>query len=163
MSTAIARSGFGKWLAKSGGVFPNVLEIAARVALGHVQETLDGLTNILRMQVEGNSDARLLLQELEAHRTEWQDELERINRDEASIGPTPRQRDIAQPILALVAVLAFTFLMYVLAYRTIPEANRELFIHLMGIVEGGMVTLVFQYYFGSSIGSRKKTELLDNR
>lgn len=39
---------------------------------------------------------------------------------------------------------------YVLAFREIPEANRELFIHAMGMIEGGFVSSMAGTFFGSS-------------
>lgn len=45
---------------------------------------------------------------------------------------------------------AFIFVAWVLAFHDIPEHNRELFIHLMGIIEGAFVGGLVATFFGSS-------------
>lgn len=41
--------------------------------------------------------------------------------------------------------------------RAIPDGNREIAIHTLGIIEGVVVT-IYSFYFGSSAGSRIKNE-----
>lgn len=45
---------------------------------------------------------------------------------------------------------SFLFVAWVLAFHQIPEHNRELFIHLMGIIEGAFVGGLVATFFGSS-------------
>lgn len=59
----------------------------------------------------------------------------------------------------IIGLAAFAFILYVLVYISIPEHNRDLFIHAIGMVEGVAVS-IFSYYFGSSKGSTDKTKLL---
>lgn len=53
-------------------------------------------------------------------------------------------------------VLAFLWVVYALTFVQIPEANREIFIHMVGIIEGAFVGGLVSYFFGSS---RKEHEL----
>lgn len=69
------------------------------------------------------------------------------------------QRDWFMYLVGAVGLAAFLFMIYALAYRDIPEGNREIFIHAVGIIEGVVIT-IFAYYFGSSKGSKDKTNLL---
>jgi hypothetical protein len=53
-------------------------------------------------------------------------------------------------ITGLVGLAAFCFMIYAIVYLSIPEPNKEVWIHLIGITEG-IVISIFGYYFGSSI------------
>ena len=58
-------------------------------------------------------------------------------------------------LTGLVGLAAFGVIVWAILVLEIPEANRELFYHLIGIVEG--VTLsIFGYYFGTSMKDEKK-------
>ena len=57
-------------------------------------------------------------------------------------------------ITGLVGLGAFGVIVWAILALDIPESNRELFYHLIGIVEG--VTLsIFGYYFGTSMKDDK--------
>jgi hypothetical protein len=45
---------------------------------------------------------------------------------------------------------SFAFIIYAIVYLTIPESNKEVWIHLIGICEG-IVLSIFGYFFGSAI------------
>jgi hypothetical protein len=64
-------------------------------------------------------------------------------------------------LVCLIGLAAFVFILFVLVYEHIPAANRDLFIHAIGMVEGVAIS-IFSYYFGSSKGSADKTKLLKN-
>jgi len=53
-------------------------------------------------------------------------------------------------LTGLVGLAAFCFMIYAIVYLTIPTDNKEVWIHLIGITEG-IVISIFGYYFGSSI------------
>ena len=58
-------------------------------------------------------------------------------------------------ITGLVGLGAFGVIVWAILALDIPESNRDLFYHLIGIVEG--VTLsIFGYYFGTSMKDNKK-------
>lgn len=50
----------------------------------------------------------------------------------------------------------FVLVVIVLSFHEIPEKNREVFIHLLGIVEGAFVGNLVNHFFGSS--QNKKAE-----
>lgn len=71
--------------------------------------------------------------------------------------------DFLLVFLTCTGIGFFAFMLYVISFQVVPEANREVFIHAFGIVEGVIVT-IFGYRFGSSIGSKEKTQaLVDNQ
>ena len=53
-------------------------------------------------------------------------------------------------LTGLVGLTAFGIIVWAILALDIPESNKELFYHLIGIVEGVAVS-IFGYYFGNSI------------
>lgn len=50
----------------------------------------------------------------------------------------------------IIGLAVFCFIVYAIVYLQIPEANKEIWIHLIGISEG-VVLSIFGYYFGSAM------------
>ncbi len=67
--------------------------------------------------------------------------------------------DLLRFITAFTVMGIFFMITNALIYRQIPEGNKEILIHLLGIVEGAVMTIV-GYEFGSSKGSQKKDDML---
>ena len=59
-------------------------------------------------------------------------------------------RDFMFIITGLVGLIAFCFIVYAIAFIQVPDTNKEIWIHLIGITEG-VVLSIFGYYYGSSI------------
>ncbi len=57
------------------------------------------------------------------------------------------KHDGIKVLVALSVIGAFNFVVYALVFISIPEGNRELFIHLLGIIEGAFVTSLVGYYY----------------
>ena len=58
-------------------------------------------------------------------------------------------------IVGSTILLAFLLIIYALAFKSIAESNKDIFIHTIGIVEGAVITMV-GYYFGTSSSSKVK-------
>lgn len=58
-------------------------------------------------------------------------------------------------ITGLVGLGAFGIIIYAIIALDIPEPNKELFYHLIGIVEGVSLS-IFGYYFGTSMKDNSK-------
>lgn len=159
-------TGFGQFVKKAGAVLPDVVDVAVKVATGNIGGALEMVTDGLKNKATSSAEAANLLAELEQHRMTWQLELEQVfaaDRDsarkrEVALAETGK-KDYMPSILAIAALIFFAFALYVIAFLTIPEGNREMFVHVLGIVEGAMLVNVYNYYFGSSAGSKRKTEL----
>ena len=54
----------------------------------------------------------------------------------------------------IVGLLAFAFLVYTVVTTVVPASNKEIFIHMIGIVEGVALS-IFGYYFGSAVKQNK--------
>lgn len=57
-------------------------------------------------------------------------------------------------LTGLVGLGAFAFIIYAIIEVEVPESNKELFIHGIGIVEGVALS-IFGYYFGTSMKDNK--------
>jgi hypothetical protein len=63
-------------------------------------------------------------------------------------------------IIGGAMVVLFGLIVYALIFREIPDGNREVFVHMLGIIEGVVVTII-GYYYGSSSGSKAKSETIE--
>lgn len=162
-----SETGLGKFLNKAKGFLPNAADVIAKLATGNVSGAIESISGALKEKAANDAQAAELFAELELKRMEWELEAMRIDAaDRASA--RGREVDMAKngfrdwipAILSIIAILAFGFVLYVVAFRQIPTENKELFVNIVGLIEGSMITIVFNYYFGSSASSRRKTELL---
>lgn len=58
--------------------------------------------------------------------------------------------DVLQYATGLSIIFLMLSVAYSIMFREVPEANKELFIHLIGIVEGSFVGGLVGYYFGKA-------------
>lgn len=63
-------------------------------------------------------------------------------------------------VIGAVVLLAFFSGHLIMMFVGIPEQNKEPFIHSLGMLDAAFIAIV-SYYFGSSSGSKAKTELLE--
>ncbi len=109
--------------------------------LGVVRDILDGDDSLTPDEKES-----LLNESLEAYRIEVSD------RDSARNREVKLRRfgtDWMFNVTGIVGLLAFGFLVYTVVTTQVPETNKEIFIHMIGIVEGVALS-IFGYYFGSA-------------
>ena len=62
--------------------------------------------------------------------------------------------DLMFNLTGLVGLFCFSFLVYAIVYLQVPENNKEIWIHLIGVTEG-IVLSIFGYFYGSSASRRK--------
>lgn len=94
-------------------------------------EAHDRLVELYRLEVEDRDSARKREVNLRKYGTDWMFNL-----------------------TGIVGLAAFAFLVYTVVTTQVPESNKEIFIHLIGIVEGVALS-IFGYYFGSAIKENK--------
>ena len=86
-------------------------------------------------------------------------ELEIADRDsarkrETEIAKTGRF-DLMFNLTGIIGLGSFAFIIYAIVFLTIPESNKEVWIHLIGICEG-IVLSIFGYFYGSAIRKNKE-------
>ncbi len=94
-------------------------------------EAHDKLVELYRLEVADRDSARKREVNLRKYGTDWMFNL-----------------------TGIVGLAAFAFLVYTVVTTQVPESNKEIFIHLIGIVEGVALS-IFGYYFGSAIKENK--------
>ena len=81
-------------------------------------------------------------------------ELEVADRDSARKREVEKAKsggfDLMFNLTGVVGFGAFAFIIYAIVYLQIPESNKEVWIHLIGISEG-IVLSIFGYFFGSAV------------
>lgn len=139
----------GQWFAENA---PKVVDIAGdllpdRGALGIVKRLIDNDDN-LTAEEKAQAHAQLVeLYELEVA------DRDSARRRESTIAKF-RKVDFMFIITGLVGLGAFIFIVYAISYLTIPEENYEMWIHLIGICEGVVIS-IFGYYYGSAVKQDK--------
>ena len=59
------------------------------------------------------------------------------------------KKDFMMTLTGIVGLLSFAFIIYAVVY--VPTVtDNDLFVHLMGMVEGVVISNIFAYYYGTS-------------
>jgi|688.fasta_scaffold291047_2 hypothetical protein len=155
-------TGFGKFLNKAGKHIGTAIEVGAEIATGDIAGALDIVKGKIQESSISEVEKAKLLQEMELSRMAWIKEMFQLEvqdresaRDREAALAANGMRDWFQYVVGSVGLICFGFIIYTLIFRVVPESNREMFIHLLGIVEGVVIS-IFSYYFGSSLGSKRK-------
>ena len=121
-----------------------------------IQKVLEGTLspdNLLKLkQAEQDFQAKMAEIGVDLERIAEQDRESARNRQVAL-------KDWVPSALALALAASFFVLLFLMLTRTIPDANKDAFNILLGMLGGSLAT-VMTYYFGSSSGSAKKDETL---
>lgn len=62
-------------------------------------------------------------------------------------------------VVGMIVMIAFLAGHLALLFKGIPEQNKDPFIHSLGMLDAA-VSFIVGYYFGSSAGSKKKSEII---
>ncbi len=124
-------------------------------------------------ELEKNPDAVLKLKQLEAdHELELRkiyleefkievDDKKSARDREIQLTKTTGKKDWPTLVLGSVITVGFFGCISALMWVDMPQNNKEQIIYLLGALSASFTSLV-NYYFGSSAGSAKKTEILAN-
>ena len=132
----------GKLLGNLGGILPDKGVLGV---LKQVIDTDDTLTP------EEKEDAHNAL--IEAYKAEVADR-ESARQREVEVSKSGKV-DWLFNITGLAGLAAFGIIIYAIISLEIPEGNKELFYHLIGIVEG-VALRIYGYYFGTSMKDNSK-------
>jgi hypothetical protein len=116
------------------GVIKNLIDTDPDMTEEEKAVAHDQLVELYRLEVEDRDSAR---------------------KREASIAATGRS-DWMMTLTGIVGLAAFSFLVYTVVTTEVPEENTEIFIHMIGIVEGVALS-IFGYYFGSAVKKDNKS------
>lgn len=136
---------FGKFLNEKA---PKILQtigdvLPERGALGIVKNLINLSDDLSPEDKEELTQELLKLEELEVK------DRDSARSREIEIAKLHRY-DFLFYLTGVTGLAAFCFMIYAIVYLSIPVDNKEVWIHLIGITEG-IVISIFGYYFGSSI------------
>lgn len=144
----------GKFLDKVKGIGLDVAPIVVKASSGNVggaiQDTIDLLKGADNLQAPELLDELIIKKkqiELDFYRVEAEDRANARQRevDMAKVGGV----DWMMYLTGVTGLVSFVVIVYAVIW--IPSVtDNELFIHLMGMVEGVVISNLFAYYFGSS-------------
>ena len=132
----------GKLLSKATGLLP---EEGLLGVLKNVIDTDDSLTP------EEKEEAHRAL--IEAYKAEVADR-DSARKREVGVAQAGK-KDYLMFITGIVGLGAFVFMIYATVYEE-NVLDNDLFVHLMGMIEGVVVSNLFAYYFGTSIKDNEK-------
>jgi hypothetical protein len=145
-----------RWLIKQGKeVAPELLQLAGSLtgvtALGTLANKISDSPDISQM------DKDMLLAELELDIKEY--EIQVADRNSArnrqvEIAKSGK-KDLLYNVSGFIGLGVFAFVVYSIVFLDIPSSNKEIFIHLIGIVEGVALS-IFGFFFGSSDVEKKR-------
>ena len=106
--------------------------------------------NLINMSDKFTPEEKEVLTEdlTEMYETEVRDRESARNR-EVEVSKAGKH-DYLFTLTGLIGLGVFCFIVYAIAFLQIPDANKEIWIHLIGISEG-VVLSIFGYYFGSAM------------
>ncbi len=133
-----------------------------------VPATTDGISNVIATALADPAQRAALIQAEQQFQAQMAElgykDAEELAATDAADRASARSREVAlkDKIPALLAVMVtigfFSVLAYMLKY-TVPPAGHDAMLLMLGSL-GAAWTAVVSYYFGSSAGSDRKTELL---
>ena len=139
----------GKWLKEKA---PKVLDAVGdalpdKGALGIIKNLID---NDPSLSAEEIAEANEMIKEMY--------ELEVADRESARSREVEVKKsggqDIMMVVTGIVGLAAFIFIVYAVVYVDRITEN-DLFVHLMGMIEGVVISNIFAYYYGTSSENRK--------
>jgi hypothetical protein len=133
----------GQWLGKNA---PKVLDVVGDLlpdqgALGVVKNLIQGDPDLEPSQ---KAEFARMAFELESA-----DRASARNR-EIEVAKATGKQDWMMWVTGVVGLLSFMFTIYAVVYIDSVREN-ELFIHLMGMIEGVVIGNIFAYYYGASV------------
>jgi hypothetical protein len=172
--------GFGKILQKAlpwigaaatSGV-PGLIGMAAKTVSGALGKEIGDKAEDIMAAIQGATPEQLLALkkadqdfklQMEALGFKHVEELERISADDRASARAREMavKDSTPRVLAYLVAGGFFGLLTTLVFHPLPEAGKDAALLLLGALSTAFVGII-QYYYGSSAGSARKTDLLAN-
>lgn len=134
----------GKFL---GNTAPHILDIAGNLLPDA------GVLGIVKNLIEKDDKIKPEDKKMALQKTKEMYDLEIKDRDSARNREVEvskaGSKDIMMMLTGIVGLLSFMFIIYAVVYEE-GVLHNELFVHLMGMVEGVVISNIFAYYYGTS-------------
>lgn len=168
----IKETKFGQFLSKAGEQLkdkgPDLLQIGMQAASGNIIGAIASTKEMLLNHQDRDLSDPLLIElhqrqqefEIELYRIEVEDRNSARNR-EIEVAKTGRQ-DWMMTVTGLVGLASFMIMIFAVIFIEDVQRN-DLFIHLIGMIEGVVIGNIFAYYYGTSKSSKDKQEALNSK
>ena len=135
-----------------GKIAPNILGVAGDLlpdagVLGIVKNLIDKDDKI---SPEDKQQVHSHIKELYELEVADRDSARRREVEIAKAGKT----DYMHAFTGVIGLLSFCFMIYAVVFLEVPETNKEVFINILGICQG-IVLSIFGFYYGSAIKDNK--------
>jgi hypothetical protein len=151
------KSRFNEFISKAGEILPEVIGVASKLATGNIGGALEDVGGILSANKDKNEASKQLFNEFEKYKLEFSKEcyeLEVRDRESARLREVEIIKaggfDFMMLATGIVGLLSFMFVIYAVVYVPAVKDN-DLFIHLLGMIEGIVISNIFAYYYGTSV------------
>lgn len=165
MNKKFSETKIGQFLQKAGEQIPEVLNVGGKILTGNFGGAVEEIGDIIKKKAETDENAKNLLIDFELQKLTFQKELYEIEvRDRESA--RNREVEIAKTgkidwlmyCAGITGLGTFGILVYSVLFRELPE--NAIVHQLIGMVEGVAIT-IFAYYFGTSKGSKDKSDQIE--
>jgi Fe2+ transport system protein B len=134
----------GKFLANTA---PNILDIAGDLLPDA------GVLGMVKNLIERDESISPEAKQAALAKAKEMYELEIKDRDSARSREVEVKKtgnkDVMMTLTGIVGLVSFMFIIYAVVYEE-GVMHNDLFVHLMGMVEGVVISNIFAYYYGSS-------------
>jgi hypothetical protein len=122
-----------------------------------VEDTLEAVTNAIQSDPEAAMKLREIdLKEIEAHAKD-RDSARNRETAIATSDKAPMLNKVVTPVLAL-GVVGLSFILFaILIFVDVQPEAKDILIYILGVLSAA-VTQILSYYFGSSQGSKDKSD-----
>jgi hypothetical protein len=122
-----------------------------------VEDTLEAVTNAIQSDPEAAMKLREIdLKEIEAHAKD-RDSARNRETAIATSAAAPMLNKLVTPVLAL-GVVGLSFVLFtILIFVDVQPEAKDILIYILGVLSAA-VTQILSYYFGSSQGSKDKSD-----
>jgi hypothetical protein len=127
-------------------------------------ESLEGITKDLQGDAQVFNTLRKRVQNDAANGEERVEQIKELYELEVADRDSARKREIElakagkedymHSFTGIVGLLSFCFMIYAVVYLEVPENNKEVFINILGISQG-IVLSIFGFYYGSAVKGNK--------
>jgi hypothetical protein len=133
------------------------MAVKAIAAKFGVEDTLEAVTNAIQSDPEAAMKLREIdLKEIEAHAKDRDSARDRETAI-ATSDKAPMLNKLVTPILAL-GVVGLSFILFaILIFVDVQPEAKDILIYILGVLSAA-VTQILSYYFGSSQGSKDKSD-----
>ena len=138
----------GKFLGK---IAPTILDVAGDLLPD--AGVLDMVSNLIKKDkdISPADKAEALGQAKEMYELEIKDR-DSARKREVEVKKTG-SKDVMMLATGLVGLFSFVFIIYAVVYEP-SVTDNDLFVHLMGMIEGVVISNIFAYYYGTSAENR---------